>query len=841
MSEENRSPELIMKLGTVFSSKEEAISEACKLLFSAGCVEKGYEQSMLRREKTANTWLGAGLAIPHGALEDKGMVKRDGLAILQTPAGVDWGKGNTATLIVAIAAVGDGHIAILRQMTGLLQDETRMNRLSCTRDESELKAAFLNRAEWEGADEALPDFAACREWVLDYPAGLHARPGLVWSETAKECSAVLRIRHEKKSADPRKLVALLHLGLKAGDRLAISADGPGAGQALDQFIRVISSLSAQEKEQAAKAQAVQRSAIKAIAATPSWTALGSAAMDCIAGAGASPGFCIGKIFCIDPQDIDVPDIPMSLDQSAALLEEAVCKAKQQLKAVMDDTGRRLGAADAAIFKTHSAFLEDRDLIAACAAHMVNGHGPAWSWKNAVEEIAKSFEAIDNPVLAARAADIRDAGRRVLDFLLPEGSLAGKLHKLPDEKIVLLAKNLSPTDMAEINPEKTIGIVTVFGSPSSHMAILARTMGIPTVVACGMGILAFTDGETVIIDGDSGFVYYNSSPETLEAARKELNKREHHKKEQIKTRALPAKTIDGHTIAILANVNTANQVPLALDMGAEGVGLMRTEFLFLERGTSPSEDDQTEIYTTMAKSLSDRGLIIRALDIGGDKQIAHLNLEKEDNPFLGVRGARLLLRRQDILLPQIRAIYRSARECKNIKLMFPMITSLKELCELREICEKIRKELEAPKIPVGIMIEVPAAAILVGILAKEADFFSIGTNDLTQYTLAMDRQNPVLAQEIDGLHPAVLNLIKIIVDGARKYKRHVGVCGGVAGDKKGALLLAGLGVDDLSMTPRDIPDIKEAIRGYEYSKLAAIANRALLLETPSKVRSLLEST
>ncbi|MDR2795191.1 MAG: phosphoenolpyruvate--protein phosphotransferase [Spirochaetaceae bacterium] len=835
MNDENRGPELIMKLGMAFSTKSEVIHEVCSLLFSAGCVEKGYEQSMLKREKAANTWLGAGLAIPHGVLEDKGMVKRDGLVVLQSPAGVDWGNGNTATLIVAIAAAGDSHISILRQMTGLLQDENKMNRLSKTRDESELKAAFLNRTE--GEDEALPDFALSREWVLDYPAGLHARPGLVWSETAKESTAVLRVRHDKKSADPRKLVALLHLGLKSGDRLTISADGPGAEEALERFIKVICSLSAQEKEQAAKAQMIQKSMTKN-SATPSWAE--NITVDCITGIGASPGFCSGKIFSIDSHDIEVPDIPMSLDQGAALLEEAAAKAKQQLKAVMDDTERRLGAADAEIFKAHSAFLEDRDLIAACAAQIVNGHGPAWSWKNAVEELAKSFEMMDNPVLEARAADIRDAGRRVLGFLLPEDAAVKKIHNLPDEKVVILAKDLSPADMAEIDPDKTAGIITIFGSPTSHMAILARTMGIPTVVACDTGILAIAEGETVIVDGSGGFVYYHPSPEALEAAGKEQAKREQHRKEQIKTRSLPAKTIDGHTIAVFANINNPEQAPLALDMGAEGVGLMRTEFLFLERGTSPSEDDQMEVYTAMAKAMDNRVLIIRALDIGGDKQIVHLNLEKEDNPFLGVRGARLLLRRQDILLPQLKAIYRSAKENKNIKLMFPMITSLEELRRLRDVCEQIRKDLSAPKIPLGIMIEVPAAAILAGVFAREADFFSIGTNDLTQYTLAMDRQNPVLAQETDGLHPAVLTLIKTTVEGAKKYNRPVGVCGGIAGDKTGALVLAGLGIDELSMTPRDIPEIKEIIRAYQYGKLTELAKCALSSESPSKVHSLLES-
>jgi phosphocarrier protein FPr len=394
-------------------------------------------------------------------------------------------------------------------------------------------------------------------------------------------------------------------------------------------------------------------------------------------------------------------------------------------------------------------------------------------------------------------------------------------------------------MAEIDPDKILGIVTVLGSPTSHMAIMARGLGIPTVVACGAEILDLADGAPVIVDGDGGVVYRHPSPEALEAAGKERDRRESRRKEQIRTRALPAKTTDGRGFAISANINNAEQVPPALDMGAEGVGLMRTEFLFLERGESPGEDDQAAAYTAMAKALDGRSLIIRALDIGGDKQMPHLNLDKEENPFLGVRGARLLLRRRDLLLPQLRAIYRAARECANVKLMFPMISNLNELRELRKICEVIRRALDAPPIPLGIMIEVPAAAILAGALAREADFFSIGTNDLTQYALAMDRQNPALAQETDGLHPAVLKLIKIAVDGAKEHRRHVGVCGGIAGEKAGALLLAGLGVDELSMTPHDIPAVKETLRAQEFGRLKETAERALSLASAEEVHSLLE--
>ena len=289
------------------------------------------------------------------------------------------------------------------------------------------------------------------------------------------------------------------------------------------------------------------------------------------------------------------------------------------------------------------------------------------------------------------------------------------------------------------------------------------------------------------------------------------------------------------------------MPLALDQGAEGVGLMRTEFLFLERGDTPGEDDQYATYAGMLKALAGRPLIVRTLDIGGDKQVAHLHLPREENPFLGVRGARLLLRRPDLMEPQLRALYRAAKDHvpagaprgkdAPLSIMMPMITSVPEVLRLREICEGIRREIGAPEVPLGIMIEVPAAAIQADVLARHCDFFSIGTNDLTQYTLAIDRQNTELAPEADSLHPAVLRLIRMTCEGAARHGRFVGVCGGIAGDPFGACLLAGLGVHELSMTPRDLPGVKARLRAADSAELKALADQACAQEDAAAVRAL----
>ncbi|KPN11873.1 PTS fructose transporter subunit IIA, partial [Xanthomonas arboricola pv. pruni] len=412
-----------------------------------------------------------------------------------------------------------------------------------------------------------------------------------------------------------------------------------------------------------------------------------------------------------------------------------------------------------------------------------------------------------------------------------------LTDLPEQPCILLAGDLSPSDTANLDTARVLGLATAQGGPTSHTAILSRTLGLPALVAAGGQLMDIEDGVTAIIDGSSGRLYINPSELDLDAARTHIAEQQAIREREAAQRALPAETSDGHHIDIGANVNLPDQVAMALTQGAEGVGLMRTEFLFLESGSTPSEDEQHATYLAMAQALDGRPLIVRALDIGGDKQVAHLELPHEENPFLGVRGARLLLRRPDLLEPQLRALYRAAKDGARLSIMFPMITSVPELITLRAICARIRAELDAPEVPIGIMIEVPAAAAQADVLARHADFFSIGTNDLTQYVLAIDRQNPELAAEADSLHPAVLRMIRSTIEGARKHDRWVGVCGGLAGDPFGASLLAGLGVQELSMTPNDIPAVKARLRGTALSTLQQLAEQALNCETAEQVRAL----
>ncbi|MBS9477660.1 phosphoenolpyruvate--protein phosphotransferase [Ancylobacter sp. VKM B-3255] len=823
-------PITMIRLGARPADKAAAIAEAAQMLVAAGYVDAGYAQSMARREAVANTFLGSGVAIPHGLGEDRHMVRKNGLAIVQIPDGVTWNEDQTAHLVVAIAAQSDTHITVLRRLTRLLQDSELLARLATTDDAALIAQALGSDEPAEAAPaQAATDFASSFDWTVDYPTGLHARPASAWVETARRFAAPMRVRNGNAAADPKNLIALLQLGLRAGEQVTISAEGADAEAALAALRATITSLSAQEKADAALAASRAKQA-----ARPGWTPPG--ALSSISGAAAAPGLAIGRLHVISATTETIEDRPIPLVDGAALLQEALTHTRQQLQALADDTARRLGATDAGIFKAQAELLGDTDLITQTCQLMVEGHGVAWAWHATIERVAEQLAGVGNPVLAARAADLRDVGRRVLGHIDP-ALKARSLRDLPDEPCILVAVDLSPSDTAGLDPSRVIGIATAQGGPTSHTAILARTLGVPALVGGGAALFDLTGGTLAILDGQAGRLYLQpdeadlASARTFEAARAAERAREE------EARALPARTTDGTEISIGANINLPDQAAFALAQGAEGVGLMRTEFLFLERSATPSEDEQYAIYRAMSQALGGRQLIVRALDIGGDKQVAHLDLPHEENPFLGVRGARLLLRRPDLLEPQLRALYRAAKDGAEILIMFPMITSLGELLALRQISERIREELDAPIVPLGIMIEVPAAAIQAESLARHADFFSIGTNDLTQYTLAIDRQNPQLAPEVDSLHPAVLRLIKATVDGARVHGRWVGVCGGIAGEPFGAALLAGLGCSELSMTPREVPGVKARLRASSMADLKALAEKALACESGEDVRAL----
>ncbi|MBT1535956.1 phosphoenolpyruvate--protein phosphotransferase [Ralstonia solanacearum] len=811
------------------TDKTGAIRAAGQLLADTGCIDPAYIDSLLRRETVANTFLGHGVAIPHGMGEDRHLIRQTGIAVLQFPDGLEWHPGQTTHLVFAIAAQSDEHITLLRRLTRLLNDDARLRQLFSTQRAEDIVAALSQDAPAPAASAPGGDLAEQLTLTLDYPSGLHARPAAQWVETARRFAARVRVRHGAETADAKNLVALLQLGLAAGAALTLSAEGPDARAALEALQHTIRNLTAQERAQATR----DTQAARTRQVARSWQP--AADLPAIGGIGASPGLAIGTVHVMQPGISAVPDHPVPLAAGGDLLDRALAGTHAELAALARDTAARLGDAEAGIFKAQAELLGDTDLMTLTCQAMVEGHGVAWSWHHAVERLAERLAALGNPLLAARAADLRDVGRRVLGHLDP--ALRGAAQTLPDGPCILVAQDLSPSDTAALDTRRIAGIVTAQGGPTSHTAILTRTLGIPAVVAAGPAVLDVASGTQAIVDGIGGQLYLDPDAASIAGANDWLREEAARAQREQAERGLPARTRDGHTVEIAANVNQPAQAVEAVTLGAEGVGLMRTEFLFLERDHAPDEGEQYDAYAAMLDALGGRPLIVRALDIGGDKQVPHLDLPKEENPFLGVRGARLLLRRPDLMEPQLRALYRAAGSGRPLSIMFPMITSLDEVIALRAACERIRAELGAPAVPLGIMVEVPSAALLADRLAEHVDFFSIGTNDLTQYTLAIDRQHPDLAAEADSLHPAVLRLIQLTVQGAARHGRWVGVCGGLAGDPFGALLLTGLGVHELSMSPRDIPAVKARLREAHVRQLTELAGQALACASAEDVRAL----
>ena len=827
-----------VRLGAAPRDREDAVRRAGALLVEAGHADAAYVDSLLRREEVENTFLGQGVAIPHGMVQDKHLVRRTGLAVLQVPAGVRWGDGEErqARLVVAIAAASDQHIAVLRRLTRLMRDEALMQRLATTADAGEIVRALTGDESAAAADAAaLEDFALARELTLDYPNGLHARPAGQWALVAKRFRSRLHVRCGDSVVDATSMAALLSLGAGRGAELRLSADGDDAPAALSALADTVQRLGAEENRQADVAAARQAQAQGLGRELGDWH---PAARQAFTGIAASPGLVIGTLVRTEAAALAVEDRFAGVAAEAAALDRALAAAAAEL-AQLAGAARAAGKAEqAGIFEAHAALLQDAELMSATSREVVAGHGVAWSWRQAVADRVAVQQALPDATLAARAADLQDAGVRVLRHLLGTDTGTAAAETAWPADAILLADDLSPSVTAQIDTSRVRGFCTARGGPTAHTAILARALGLPAVVAAGSGVLGpdAVDGTTVILDGYRGRLYLAPTAAALAEAEERIARLERRRLDEARGRRLPATTLDGHTLEIAANANRADEALRALEAGAEGVGLMRTEFLFLERDDAPDEETQYLAYRAMVEALAGKPLVVRTLDIGGDKQVPHLDLPVEENPFLGVRGARLCLRRDDLLVPQLRALYRAAKHGP-LSVMFPMISTVEEVRQLRERMEQVRRELDAPQVPVGIMIEVPSAALMADRLAAHVDFFSIGTNDLTQYTLAVDRQHPELAGMADSLHPSVLRLVERTVAGARRHGRWVGVCGGLAGEPLGAALLAGLGVNELSMSSGDIGGVKALLRRHSIAELQQMARQALDVDTADEVRAL----
>lgn len=538
------------------------------------------------------------------------------------------------------------------------------------------------------------------------------------------------------------------------------------------------------------------------------------------------------------QEIDAA----SVDDEVARWRDASAAARAELAETQTQVTRSMGSEHAAIFETHSLMLEDPELVDQVEAKIRDMHMPApAAVHEAAEFYANALAALDDEVLSARAADVRDVAQRVICLL--ENDADQSLAELTAPCIVV-AKDLTPSDTARMNRQAVLGLCTGEGGLTSHTAIIARAIGLPAVVGLGQEWEKVRDQEVLIMDGSAGVVL--ASPDDASQQEYALRLDAWRRAGDLARAAShgPAVTRDGHRVEVAANAGSLATARAALDNGAEGIGLLRTEFLFLDRISPPDEDEQYAAYRGIADIMGQQPVVIRTLDVGGDKPPTYLDLPPELNPFLGWRGVRISLARPDLLKVQLRAILRAGAG-RNLKIMFPMVTTVEEAREARRLVVTCQHELAAEGVPladrteVGIMVEVPSAALMADLLAPEVDFFSLGTNDLTQYTLAVDRGNPRVAALYDWLHPAVLRLVKMVIDGGRRAGKWVGMCGEMAGDRKAIPLLLGLGLDEFSANPAAIPAAKELIRSLDTSAMAGLAARALGVATAAEVHALVE--
>lgn len=555
---------------------------------------------------------------------------------------------------------------------------------------------------------------------------------------------------------------------------------------------------------------------------------------------ASPGIAIGKAFLFDTRRIDVSERKIRenrIPKEITRFEEALIKTRREILDIQNKITKEMGSYHAEIFNAHLLVLEDRMLIEEVIDGLKKEHKCVeYIFAKVLDKYIGAFSKINDEYLRERISDIDDVGKRILKNLLgaKEKSLSGL-----KEKVIVVAYDLSPSDTATMHKKNVTGFITDIGGRTSHTAIMAKSLEIPAVVGLEKATSRIKTGDILIVDGAEGAVIINPDKDILKKYQARHHQFVKFEKILIDLKDEPARTIDGRKIEVSANIELPEEVDSVIAHGAEGIGLYRTEFLYMNRRDLPDENEQFEAYKKVVTRLSGDSVIVRTLDLGGDKFLSQFEVPHEMNPFLGWRAIRFCLAKPEIFKVQLRAILR-ASAFGDIKVMFPMISGIEELRQARIVLNEAKKELCArdvkfnKDIKVGAMIEIPSAALTCDILAKEADFFSIGTNDLIQYSLAIDRVNEKIAYLYKPIHPAVLRLIKNIIDAGHRSNIWVGMCGEMAGEPGFALLLLGLGLDEFSMSPVVIPELKYVIRNVKFKDAKELAEKALTLTTVEEV-------
>ncbi|MBJ8436397.1 phosphoenolpyruvate--protein phosphotransferase [Acinetobacter lactucae] len=930
--------------------KTHALQCLVDILVKDGLVTPDYITGLINREQQSATYLGQGIAIPHGTPQSRECILETGIRLAHFPEGIIWDGENRIYLAVVIAAKSDEHLQVLQILTRALmhdvseqvknanqpeqiieilqaqplsltlhenliqteiesqdiedlfwsasqilkkhnfvkcgflssldpnqviqlQDqiwsisstkfvqqpaisivkprhalelaEKKLNTLVCIAANEQLDSQRFNRlidilfnpeqvaqldqtqapneiAKIIGAD-VIPDWPH-RSVVLANAHGLHARPATHLVNLTKSFQGDIQVAvDEGNFVSAKSLTRLLALGCKRGQTLRFIAEPEtDAVEGLDKVIQAVQQGLGEEVEP------IQSSDIKIEPSNK--IEAPSKRISSNTGIPASSGLAFGPVHVIKPKVYQYERMGLSVKVEKEKLDIALHAVKNNIHQVI---AKSEVAEIKQIFQAHLEMLDDPDLINGVYQKInLNLSAPA-AWHEHIEAAAKEQAALPDRLLAERATDLRDIGDRVLAQLCGE-----VIIEEPKEPYILIMYDVGPSDVARLNKDRVAGILTAVGGASAHSAIVARALGIPAIVGAGDQVLDIEQKSSLLINGDTGAFILNPNTQQIEQAKQERELQKKIREEAERHSHEPAITLDQHQIEIAANLGKVQATAHAVECGAEAIGLLRTELVFMAHSSAPSEATQEADYRIVLDALAGRPLVVRTLDVGGDKPLPYLPIAEEENPFLGLRGIRLTLRQPELLRQQLIALLKAADD-RPLRIMFPMIGRVEEWRAAKAILDEVRVQHPCDNLQVGIMIEVPSAALLAPILAQEVDFFSIGTNDLTQYTLAIDRGHPILSAEADGLHPSILQLIDQTVKAAHKHGKWVGICGELAADPKAVPILVGLGVDELSMSPNSIPLVKAQIRTLNYSKAQLLAKRALECDSAPAVRQLSE--
>lgn len=928
-----------VRMQATASTKEEALSVLSEILIADGLTDAAYLQGLKDREMQSSTYLGQGIAIPHGTPESRSSIKQTGVRLVHFADGVVWNDaGDVVHLAVVIAAQSDEHLQILQRLTralgddvadrvknartadeiiailggdapknlmladGLVKtdstandtDELYLQAIQLLKNQGLLASLFLpthkptalsqavscvvlenqhvvtpamaiaanntqalaviaandqvDHAKLDGVLDILmgEQFAKAvqandrktmlgllgiesqADWVmasivLANEHGLHARPATALSELAKEVSGEIKVSVDHGAfVSAKSLTRLLSLGAVKGQTLNFIAEP--ATDAVAHLDKLIAAVKAGLGE-AVKATVETTSSLDGIATKAADAIVTGVKASAIS---ASQGLAVGEAYIAKQERHTYPMTAQIPSEEMSKLAAAIEAVKADLASLV--AGAR-NAEIAQIFTAHIALLEDEEVVYGAKDGIDDGLSAPAAWHAFIEQLAKTQASLNNHLLAERAQDLRDIGNKVLLKLLGKED-----SQAPANPYVLIKEDLVPSDVANLDPTRVAGIITAVGGASSHSAIVARALGIPALVGAGMGVLEIANGTKVLLDGGDGWFVVEPSEDLINDCQQEQIERREQKRLAVQRAAEPAITTDGHRVEIAANLGNVADTANAVANGAEGVGLLRTELVFMSHTQVPDINTQIADYEQVFDALDGRPLVVRVLDIGGDKALPYLPMPSEENPFLGLRGIRLLLDRPEFLRSQLTALILASKG-RDLRIMFPMIGRIEEWRAARKILDEVLAEHPHDNLQVGIMLEVPSAAVMVDQFAKEVDFFSVGTNDLTQYVLAIDRGHPLLSKDADGLHPSVLRLIAQTVTAAHANGKWVGVCGELASDPKAVPILIGLGVDELSMSGSSIALTKAQVRTINYEAVKDLAKQALSCETASEVRAL----